>query len=88
MCLLKDYQTLIQDHFVSRVLKQRAVSNKRPIIHYSKQTEEDITKKMMYHIREFFLLSKRKEYTKKNKRTISRFTRKLNRSYSSHNRKP
>ena len=88
MCLLKDYQTLIQDHFVSRVLKQRAVSNKRTIIHYSKQTEEDITKKMMYHIREFFLLSKRKEYTKKNTRTISRFTRKLNRSYSSHNRKP
>jgi hypothetical protein len=77
MCLLNDYKHLIRDEFISRINIQHSFNSGSKTKLYTLQQNEQITKKMMYHIREFFLLSKKKQNTKKKGRPTSRFTRKI-----------
>ncbi len=42
--------------------------------------QKQISKKIMYHIKEFFYLTKKKDYTKKNNKSLHNFTRKKNKN--------
>ena len=73
------------DRFISsdiykKLYPDRSISN-ISLVSYSNddlniQEEQKITNKIMYHIREFFLISSRKRLTKKRQHKIGNFTRK------------
>lgn len=42
--------------------------------------QKQISKKIMYHIKEFFYMTKKKDYTKKNNKSLHNFTRKKNKN--------
>lgn len=67
----------IKHHFITRCIKLRTFSehNYRNYIYLSEQ--ESISRKIMYHLKDFFLLTKKKNKTRKKTKITSKFTRKL-----------
>lgn len=73
----QDNMDKIKDHFITRCIKLCAFSehNYRNYIYLSEQ--ENISRKIMYHLKDFFLLTKKRNKTRKKTKITSNFTRKL-----------
>lgn len=71
--VIKDNEYLIRDHFLTRCMKSNTL--KKSSICNSRE-EEMVSKKIMYHIRDFFFLTQKRNKTQKNKKTTNKFTRK------------
>ena len=74
---LQEKEHIIREHFLTQCMKKNLL--KKHIIDHINyfQEQEVISKKMMYHIREFFLLTKKRNKTQKQKKNTNKFTRKL-----------
>lgn len=74
--LLNNHKQLIEDHFFARCIKNNSFLKKN--VRTSKIIEEndEITKKMLYHIRNFFFILRKKTKTMKQKSQSFSFTRK------------
>lgn len=74
--LLNKHKQLIEDHFLTRCIKNNCFLKKN--VRTSKIVEEnnEITKKMLYHIRNFFFILRKKTKTMKHKPQSFSFTRK------------
>jgi len=74
--LLNDYKSIITDQYITRCMKHNIFkpNNERTfeLIEY----HENISKKIMYHLKDFFILTKKKCKTHKLKKTSNSFTRK------------
>ena len=73
---LQKYEPLIRDQFLTRSMKINIF--KRNIRDHSKYIKEQeiVSKKMMYHIREFFFSTRKRNKTQKQNKTTNKFTRK------------
>jgi hypothetical protein len=75
-CLLENYKDNIINHFITRSIKFNTYTE-TPINDKSYyQLQATISKKIMYHLRDFFLLTKKNNKTKKRKLSSFNFTRK------------
>ena len=74
--LLNTYKSLIQDHYFARSIKNNSFLKKCVRTNTMIQENEMITKKMLYHVRNFFFILRKKSKTVKQKKTSSSFTRK------------
>lgn len=74
--LFTDYKTAITEHFINTSIAHKTYRGHvvNSISYMEKQKQ--ITMKMMYHIREFFLLTKTRIKTRKKKTSLRNFTRK------------
>lgn len=74
--IIKNYKNIIGDHYFSRCIKSKCFyrnnlrNNKEIMLH------DNISKKLLYHIKDFFHILRKKNKTLKKKRTPSSFTRK------------
>jgi hypothetical protein len=71
-------QFLLSVHFLEQWFDKRVFSKKKEKTRLEKETDIEISRKLMYNIREFFYLILKKEKTKRNRRFCikSKFTRK------------
>lgn len=74
--LLNTYKSLIQDHYFARSIKNNSFLKKCVRTNTMIQENEMITKKMLYHVRNFFFILRKKSKTVKQKKPSSSFTRK------------
>ncbi len=74
--LLNKYKSLIQDHYFARSIKNNSFLKKCVRTNTMIEENEMITKKMLYHVRNFFFILRKKSKTVKQKKTSSSFTRK------------
>lgn len=75
--IISEYIESIKDHYISRCIKLRAYSENNYRNHIYLYEHEKISKKIMYHLRDFFLLTKKSNKTRKKKNCICNFTRKM-----------
>lgn len=74
--LIKNNKKNIYDQFIIKCMHSKCLNKTN---HRTKEfilNEEKISKKIMYHIKEFFFLLKKKLKTRKNKKNLRNFTRK------------
>ena len=74
--LLNKYKTLIEDHYFTRCIKNNSFLKKDVITNSLIEENDEITKKMLYHVRNFFFILRKKNKTVKQKKQTSSFTRK------------
>lgn len=75
-CLLQSYKDNILNHFITRSIKLGTYNEVIVDRKYFFDTQEKISKKIMYHLRDFFLLTKKNNKTKKIQPISFNFTRK------------
>jgi len=68
--------SLFKEDFIGRCQSAKLLTTNRTAHRMNYREDILITQKIMYHVREFFLLSKKKSYTKKRNPLRMRFTRK------------
>ncbi len=76
--LLNPYKNQICDVFLANSIHSKTYRKFNTRDEELIKHQKNISKKIMYHIKEFFYLTKKKDYTKKNKKTFHNFTRKRN----------
>ena len=75
MPLLNPYKTQITDSFLISSINSKTYCKQNRRTDKFIIAQNKLSKRIMYHIKEFFLLTKKKESTKKVKKYINNFTR-------------
>ena len=74
--LLSSHKRLIEDHYFARCIKNDSFLKRNIRTDKTIEENDDITKKMLYHVRNFFLILRKKTKTMKQKKQVGSFTRK------------
>lgn len=74
--ILSEYKKLIEDHFFARCIKNNSFLEKNSRTKQIIEENNGITKKMLYHVRNFFFILRKKSKTMKQKQQSASFTRK------------
>ena len=74
--VLGKYKKLIEDHYFARCIKNNSFLKRNTRTNKLIEENNDITKKMLYHVRNFFLTLRKKSKTMKQKQQVGSFTRK------------
>jgi hypothetical protein len=75
MPLLNPYKTQITDSFLISSINSKTYCKQNRRTDKFIIAQNKLSKRIMYHIKEFFLLTKKKESTRKVKKYINNFTR-------------
>tara|TARA_B100001057_G_scaffold499089_1_gene608465 strand:- start:13384 stop:14253 length:870 start_codon:yes stop_codon:yes gene_type:complete len=75
MPLLTPYKNQITDSFLIACINSKTYCKQNKRTEKFMLAQDKLSKRIMYHIKEFFLLTKKKESTKKVKKYINNFTR-------------
>ena len=75
--IFRDNMDSIRDHYITRCIKLRSYSKQALRDSLYLAEHEMISKKIMYHLKDFFLLTKKRNKTRKKQHCTGNFTRKI-----------